>query len=125
MLVSRALLLSVARPTGLCRICVFCLPGVLISQLSLCDVAGKEAIATQKISTGRIHKESQQEEHMKIPKIALVLVVFVVATTIAAQAQTNVFVPGNASGYFGRPADRLNPLVSAITVTGPATITVT
>jgi len=46
---------------------------------------------------------------------------------MAAQAQQDVqvFVPGNASGYFGNPADQMNPLVSAITVSGPGTITVT
>ena len=58
-------------------------------------------------------------------KIALLLAVFVVAVTMAAPAQTQVFVPGNASGYFGNTADQLVPLVPAISVTGPGTITVT
>jgi hypothetical protein len=40
-------------------------------------------------------------------------------------AQTQLFVPGNASGGFGNPIDEAIPFVSAITVTGPATITVT
>jgi hypothetical protein len=50
------------------------------------------------------------------------LVLTVAATTAAAQ---NVFVPGNASGYFGNVADRMVPFVPAITVNGPGTITVT
>ncbi len=54
---------------------------------------------------------------------ALVLVLLVAATTAAAQ--TTVFVPGNASGCFGSPADECIPLVSAFTVSGPGTITVT
>jgi len=61
---------------------------------------------------------------MKNLKAAFVLAILV-AATIAAQAQTPVFVPGNASGFFGNPADEMNPLVSAITVTGSGTITVT
>lgn len=78
---------------------------------------------------------------MKNTKIALVLVLFVAAVTIAAHARSlssgkaradavakpavQVFVPGNASGYFGRSVDQLVPLVSALSVTGPGTITVT
>ena len=62
---------------------------------------------------------------MKTTKIAFLLVLFLAAATMAASAQTQVFVPGNASGYFGNPADQINPLVSAITVNGPGTITVT
>jgi len=50
------------------------------------------------------------------------LIVIVAATTTAAQ---NVFVPGNASGFFGNPADQANPLVVGLTVSGPGTITVT
>ena len=53
---------------------------------------------------------------MKTTKIAFLLVLFLAAATMAASAQTQVFVPGNASGYFGNPADQINPLVSAITV---------
>jgi hypothetical protein len=41
---------------------------------------------------------------------------------IQARAQTQVTVPGNASGHFGNPSDLLIPLVRAITVNGPATI---
>ena len=47
----------------------------------------------------------------------------VAATT--ATAQTQVFVPGNASGFFGNPADIQVPMVAALTVSGPGTITVT
>jgi hypothetical protein len=52
-----------------------------------------------------------------------VLVLIVAATTVAAQTQ--VFVPGTASGGFGTPALNWVPLVPALTVTGPGTITVT
>ena len=64
---------------------------------------------------------------MKKPKIALVFAVFLVAATMAAQAQQDiqVFVPGSASGYFGSQADIVVPLVPALTVNGPGTITVT
>jgi len=62
---------------------------------------------------------------MTSTKITLVLLLFVAAATMAAPTQTQVFVPGNASGYFGNPADQLVPLVPAITVNGPGTITVT
>ena len=58
-------------------------------------------------------------------KNAFVLVLFVAAITLGASAQTQVFVPGTALGYFGNPLDQPTPFVSAITVTGPATITVT
>lgn len=60
---------------------------------------------------------------MKNTKIALVL--FVATATIAARAQTQVFVPGNASGAFGNGINQVVPFVPAITVTGPGTITVT
>lgn len=62
---------------------------------------------------------------MKNKKVALVLVVWVAAASMAAFAQTQVLVPGNASGFFGNPADEIVPLVPAITVSGPATIAVT
>ncbi len=62
---------------------------------------------------------------MKSTKIALGLVLFVAAATMTAPAQTQVFVPGNASGWFGNSVDLLVPLVPAIAVSGPATITVT
>jgi hypothetical protein len=52
------------------------------------------------------------------------MLVLIVAATTAA-AQTNVFVPGNASGHFGNPSDRVVPFVTALTVSGPGTITVT
>lgn len=61
---------------------------------------------------------------MKDKTLALLIVVFV-AATVAAHAQTQVFVPGNASGYFGNWNDQAVPFVSALTVTGPGTITVT
>jgi len=64
---------------------------------------------------------------MRNLKIALVFVSLVLAATMAAQAQQDiqVFVPGNASGYFGNPLDLMVPLVPAIAVKGPGTITVT
>jgi hypothetical protein len=46
-------------------------------------------------------------------------------TAAPTAAQTTVFVPGNASGAFGNSVDLVVPLVPAITVTGPASITVT
>ena len=55
----------------------------------------------------------------------LALVGFVVLAITAGLAQTQVTVPGNASGYFGNTAYGMVPLVPAITVTGPGTITVT
>ena len=78
---------------------------------------------------------------MKSLQIALLFLLLVAAGTVAAQAQSKspdqhrtgiatrqtveVFIPGNASGYFGRSVDQLVPLVSALSVTGPGTITVT
>jgi hypothetical protein len=56
--------------------------------------------------------------------LMLALLVLVVAETTAA-AQTQVFVPGTASGNFGNPSDIPVPLVAALTVSGPGTITVT
>jgi hypothetical protein len=55
---------------------------------------------------------------------SLTILVLILAATTAA-AQTQVFVPGNASGFFGNPVNIQVPLVPAITVSGPATITVT
>jgi hypothetical protein len=55
---------------------------------------------------------------------ALMLIMLVAAPTTAAHAQS-VFVPGNASGYFGNPVDQAVPFVSALTVSGPGRITVT
>jgi hypothetical protein len=62
---------------------------------------------------------------MKSRRMAVVFAMLMVATTMAANAQTNVFVPGTASGYFGWVQDRAVPFVQAVTVTGPVTITVT
>jgi len=62
---------------------------------------------------------------MKNLKVALVLAILVAAAATTAHAQNQVFVPGNASGFFGNPADEINPLVAGISVTGPGTITVT
>ena len=53
------------------------------------------------------------------------LVWFVLLAAIAGVSQTQVTVPGNASGYFGNPAEKVVPLVPAIEVSGPGTITVT
>ena len=58
-------------------------------------------------------------------RIALLIVALAAASTIAANAQTQIFVPGNASGFFGNPVDQSVPLVSAVAVSGPGTITVT
>jgi len=66
-----------------------------------------------------------REEIMKSTKIALALIMLVAAFITVAHGQTTIFVPGNVGGYFGNPADEINPLVPAITVSGPATITVT
>jgi len=58
-----------------------------------------------------------------LPSAALTLIILMAA--VSATAQTNVFVPGNASGYFGNPADIQVPLVAALSVSGPGMITVT
>jgi len=60
-------------------------------------------------------------------KATFVLALFVAVATVAANAQQDiqVFVPGNASGYFGNWNDQAVPFVPAITVNGPGTITVT
>ena len=62
---------------------------------------------------------------MKITKIALVLVGFVAMVGIVAHAQTQVLVSGTTNGAFGNPIDQAVPFVSALTVDGPGTITVT
>jgi hypothetical protein len=54
-----------------------------------------------------------------------VLVLFVATASVASHAQVQVTVPGNASGGFGNGSDQVVPLVPSITVSGPATITVT
>lgn len=56
--------------------------------------------------------------------LMLALLVLILAATTTA-AQTQVFVPGNATGYFGNPVDQVVPFVPALTVSGPRTITVT
>ena len=61
---------------------------------------------------------------MTSTKVALVLLLFAFAATIAAPAQTQIFVPANTTGAFGNKVDLIVPLVPAITVDGPATITV-
>jgi len=66
-----------------------------------------------------------EEDIMRNAKSALVFLWFVVGTAVAVSAQTQVFVPGNASGYFGNPVDAEVAFVPAISVNGPATITVT
>jgi len=57
--------------------------------------------------------------------LMLTMLVLIVAATTTA-AQTNVFVPGNASGCFGNADYGCPvPLVAALAVGGPGTITVT
>jgi len=60
------------------------------------------------------------------PSAVLIVIILIAATTTTA-AQTNVFVPGNASGGFGNgdPVDEYIQLIPALTVSGPGTITVT
>jgi hypothetical protein len=60
-----------------------------------------------------------------LPSAALMLAVLVLITATTAVAQTEVFVPGNATGHFGNPSDQIVPFVAALTVSGPQTITVT
>lgn len=55
--------------------------------------------------------------------IRILTLTFVAAAP--ALAQTEVFVPGNATGCFGNPDDGCIPLVAALTVSGPGTITIT
>jgi hypothetical protein len=50
-------------------------------------------------------------------------VLAIMATLGAANA--DVIVPGNASGGFGSPTDQINPLIAAVTVTGPAVTQIT
>jgi len=54
----------------------------------------------------------------------LALSILTLAATTAV-AQNQVFVPGNASGFFGNVADIQVPLIPAITVSGASWITVT
>ena len=62
---------------------------------------------------------------MKNTKILFALFMFVAAVTLAAPAQTQVFVSGQTNGGFGGPIDMVVPYVPAVIVDGPATITVT
>jgi len=62
---------------------------------------------------------------VKHTKIVLALLMFVAAAALVAPAQTQVFVSGQTNGAFGGPIDLTIPYVPAITVDGPATITVT
>jgi len=62
---------------------------------------------------------------MKGTKIALLMVLVVAAATLVASAQNQIFVPSDAAGYFGQPVDKVVPFVPAVTVSGPATMTVT
>jgi len=50
-----------------------------------------------------------------VATLILTMLVLTIATT-TANAQTNVFVPCNASGYFGNSVDHAVPFVSALTV---------
>jgi hypothetical protein len=60
------------------------------------------------------------------PSAALMLTILVlIAAATTTAAQTQVFVPGTASGGFGTPALNWVEFVPALTVTGPGTITVT
>jgi hypothetical protein len=58
---------------------------------------------------------------MKIVALALTLS----ALSLPVCGQVQVFVPGNTNGGFGNPIDMTVPFVPAITVSGPATITIT
>ena len=62
---------------------------------------------------------------MNYAKLVFLLSVFISALTIAAHAQTPVFVPGNATGCFGSPDGGCAPFVAALSVSGPGMITVT
>jgi hypothetical protein len=54
----------------------------------------------------------------------LALLILMVAATIA-NAQIQIFVPGTTNGCFGNPVDECIPLVAALTVRGPGSVTVT
>ncbi len=58
-------------------------------------------------------------------RIVLVFALFMAVATVTANAQRTSFVPGNATGYFGNSNDIAVPFVTALTVNGPATITIT
>ncbi len=62
---------------------------------------------------------------MKAAVLTSLTILVLIAAATSAAAQTQVYVPGNASGFFGNPADIQVPMVAALTVSGPGTITVT
>jgi len=62
---------------------------------------------------------------MRTAKFTLLTIWVITIAAALAAAQTEVFVPGNASGFFGNPVNIQVPLVPAISVSGPAKITVT
>src|SRR5438270_10750549 len=62
---------------------------------------------------------------MKNVRLVVVTILLSFAATIAANGQIQVFVPANTNGGFGNGVDRVVPLVRAVTVSGPATITLT
>lgn len=64
---------------------------------------------------------------MRMKCLAFALGVVFSICAASAQGQTEVFVPWNTTGGFGNPSDlsSIVPMVKAITVQGPATITVT
>jgi hypothetical protein len=71
-------------------------------------------------------RNRKKERIMKPLKSVIAAMLLVLGAVSIAPAQTNVYVPGNASGCFGNPVDSYCvPFVPAITVSGPATITVT
>lgn len=51
--------------------------------------------------------------------------VLCLASAVSAPAQTTVFVPGNAGGDFGNPSEGSAPLIPALIVEQPGTITIT
>lgn len=74
----------------------------------------------------RISMSRTQTRIVQSAATIAILVTCVVASTVAADAQVSVFVPGNASGSFGNPLGGGGAaMVSALNVSGPGTITVT
>lgn len=61
---------------------------------------------------------------MKYLNIVLALLIFLVAATLTAFPQNQVFVSGQTNGAFGGAIDMTIPFVPGVTVDGPATITV-
>ena len=62
---------------------------------------------------------------MKNTRIVLALLIFIAGAILSASAQTQVFVSGQTNGAFGGPIDMTIPYVPTVTVSAPATITVT